>query len=82
MANQISLNVYKFNSQNPIPLSKVSKVGFPSANVLLRVATDQNGNPGTLLTNGFRPYGIVQTADGNQFYVQETQATLVQLANS
>lgn len=82
MSTQALVSVYKINSQTAIPLNRVTKIGFPMGNVMSRVASDQNGNPGVLLTTGFRPYGIIETANGNQYYTQETAAQLVALANS
>lgn len=83
MAQQISVNVYQINSQDPVPLANVSKMGFPPAGILLRVANDQNGNPGALLSNGVRCYGNIQAlATGSQYLVLETEAQLVTLSNA
>ena len=81
--NQISVNVYQINSLDPIALSKVTKMGFPSAGILIRVANDSNNNPGALLPNGIRCYGNIQVAaTGTQYLVRETEAALVTLANA
>lgn len=83
MANQIAVNVYQINSQDPIPLANVSKIGFPSAGVLLRVANDSSGNPGQLLSSGVRCYGNIQVvATGSQYLTDLTQAALVTAANT
>lgn len=83
MAQQFTCNVYQFNSQDPVPLASVGKIGFPSAGVLIRVANDSTGNPGLLLSNGVRTYGQIQlVATGSTYLVQETQASLVTLANA
>ena len=67
---------------DPTPLASVGKFGFPSAGVLIRVANDGNGNPGVLLSTGVRCYGNIQVvATGSQYLAQETQASLVTLAN-
>lgn len=81
MANQFAVNVYQINSQDPIPLADVSKIGFPGAGVLIRVANDSSNVPGALLSTGVRCYGNIQViATGTQYLAQEDQATLVTLA--
>ncbi len=81
--NLISVNVYQINSMDAIPLSKVTKFGFPSSGILVRVANDSNNNPGALLSTGIRCYGNIQlVATGSQYLVRETEAALVTLANS
>lgn len=85
MANQFAVNVYQINSQEAIPLADVTKIGFPSASVLIRVANDSNNNPGALLSNGIRCYGQLQVLSGGPqsiYYTLETQAQLVTLANA
>lgn len=83
MANQFAVNVYQINSQDPIPSASVTKFGFPSAGVMLRVANDQFGNPGAVLSNGVRCYGQVNVlATGANYLTGETQATLITLANA
>lgn len=83
MAQMINVNVYQINSQDPIPLSKVTKMGFPPAGILLRVANDQNNNPGALLSTGVRCYGNIQVAaTGSQYLTLETEAVLVTLCNA
>jgi hypothetical protein len=78
MANQFSVNAYQINSQDPLPLANVTKIGFPAAGVLIRVANDASGNPGILLSTGVRCYGNIQViATGTQYLAQENQATLV-----
>jgi hypothetical protein len=82
MAQQFAVNVYQFNSQDPVPLANVGKLGFPSAGVILRVANDSNGNPGAPLSTGVRCYGQIQVvATGSTYLSSESQATLVTLAN-
>lgn len=83
MAQQLAVNVYQINSQDPIPLANVGKLGFPSAGVLLRVANDSTGTPGILLATGVRCYGQIQVLSSNSTYLSaETQGTLVTLANA
>ena len=83
MANQFTVNAYQINSQDPIPLANVGKIGFPGAGVLIRVANDASGNPGVLLSTGVRCYGNLQViATGTQYLAQENQASLVSLANA
>ena len=82
MAQQFTCNVYQINSMDPIPLSKVGQIGFPSAGVLIRVANDTSGNPGILLSTGIRCYGQIQlAATGSTYLTEKTQAALVTLAN-
>ena len=83
MAQQLSVNIYQINSQTPIPLASVGQLGFPAAGVLIRRANDTSGNAGILLSTGVRCYGQIQlVATGDQYYVQNTQAQLVVLANA
>jgi len=83
MAQQFTCNVYQFNSQDPVPLANVGKIGFPSAGVLIRVANDTSGNPGILLSTGIRCYGSLQLiATGATYLAKETQAQLVVLSNA
>ncbi len=83
MAQQFTCNVYQFNSQDPVPLPSVGKLGFPSAGVLIRVANDSTGTPGVLLSTGIRCYGNIQIlATGSQYLTDLTQAALVTLANA
>lgn len=80
---QLAVNVYQINSQDPIPLANVTKIGFPSAGIITRVANDQNGNPGILLSTGVRCYGSIQVvATGAQYLTDLTQAVLVTNANA
>lgn len=83
MAQQFSANVYQFNSQDPVPLANVGKLGFPSAGVLLRVANDTSGNPGILLSSGVRCYGQIQLVSTGATYLTDvTQAALITAANT
>lgn len=82
MAQQFTCNVYQFNSQDPVPLASVGKIGFPSAGVLIRRANDSSGNAGVLLSTGVRCYGQIQlAATGSTYLTDLTQAALVVLAN-
>ncbi len=81
-ANVFTVNVYQINSQDPIPLGHVSKIGFPGSQVLITVANDPNGNPGVLLSSGVRCYGNLRLiATGSQYLTDLTQSALVTLAN-
>jgi len=83
MAQQIDPSVYQINSMDAIPLASVTKIGFPTAGILIRSANDQFGNPGVLLPTGIRCYGNIQlVATGSQYLVQEIAATLVTLSNA
>ena len=82
MAQQFTVNVYQFNSQDPVPLASVGKLGFPSAGVILRVANDAAGSPGVLLSTGVRCYGQIQVVSTGATYLTDlTQAVLVTNAN-
>lgn len=86
MAQQFAPNVYQINSLDPIPLASVTKLGFPSAGVLIRVANDSAGAPGILLSTGVRCYGAIQVLGGgtaqSQYLTDITQASLITLANA
>lgn len=86
MAQQFAPNVYQINSLDPIPLANVTKIGFPSAGVIIRVANDQNGNPGVPLSTGVRCYGAIQVLGGgvaqSQYLTDITQSALITLANA
>ncbi len=83
MAQQITCNVYQINSMDPIPLANVSKFGFPSAGIVIRVANDSTNTPGALLSNGIRCYGNIQlVATGSQYLTDLTQSALVVLCNA
>lgn len=79
----LNVSVYQINSLDPTPLANVQKMGFPTAGIMVRVANDQNGNPGVLLSTGIRTYGQINLlATGATYLVQETEATLVTLSNA
>lgn len=79
----INVNVYQINSMDPIPLASVTKMGFPTGGIMVRVANDSNNNPGALLTNGLRCYGQINVlATGATYLTLETEATLVTLSNA
>lgn len=83
MAQIFQVNVYQINSQDPIPLASVPKIGFPSADSLIRTANDNTGAAGVLLSTGVRCYGQIQIVPtGTQYLAQETAAALVTLANA
>lgn len=83
MAQIFNVNVYQINSLDPIPLASVPKIGFPSAGVMVRVANDSSGNPGTLLATGVRCYGQINVlATGATYLTADTESVLVTLANA
>lgn len=83
MAQIFSVNVYQFNSQDPVPLASVGKLGFPSAQSLIRVANDTSGNPGQLLSTGVRCYGQIQLVPTGSTYLTDiTQASIITAANA
>lgn len=75
MAQLFSVNVYQFNSQDPVPLPSVSPLGIPYASVLIRGI---NGGLGQLLATGIRVYSQIQLiATGATMLAIETPASLV-----
>lgn len=84
MAQQIATNVYQINSMDPIPLASVGKIGFPTAGIMIRPATNpQTGLVGIPLATGVTCYGNIQVvATGSQYLVVETAAQLVTLSNA
>jgi hypothetical protein len=79
MANQIAVNVYQIN-QNVLQRDQSMRFGFPSAGISLQ---DVTGSPTRSLSSGYNVYGLITTvADGKQYYVGETLAALVTLANA
>jgi hypothetical protein len=82
MAVQLSVNVYQINSQNPIPAALVSKIGFPTASIMLRPA-NTSGTTGQQLSSGQVVYGAIQVIhSGIQYLTLESEAQLVTLANA
>ncbi len=76
MAQQIAINVYQINNQDPIPLASVSKIGFPTAGILIR-GTD------VVLSTGVHAYSAIQVAaTGVQYLALETSSVLVTAANA
>jgi len=83
MAQIFQVNVYQINSLDPIPLASVPKMGFPSANTLIRTANDNTGAAGVLLSTGVRCYGQIQlVTSGSQYLTDITAASIVTLANA
>lgn len=78
MAQVISANIYKLNSNDPYPLSTVTALAFGTASIIIRAI------PATLalLSTGVYCYSAIQTANGSQYYCVETQAALVTAANA
>lgn len=76
MAQQIAFNVYQINNLDPVPAASVSKIGFPSAGILVRAAN-------TRLSSGQVVYGQIQLATtGTQYLVLESLAQIVTAANA
>ncbi len=73
MAQLIALQVYQFNSQDPVPLANTPIIDFPFAGIMVR------GIPGgQALNTGVIVYSQVQLiATGATYLVRETQATIV-----
>lgn len=83
MAQIFQVNVYQINSLDPTPLASVVKFGFPSAQSLVRVANDNTGAPGVLLTTGVRCYGQIQLVPTGATYLTDiTAASIATLANA
>jgi hypothetical protein len=80
--NLFSVSVYQINQSAPIPLAQVTTIGFPGGQILGRSINDANNNPGYLLSTGIRVYGAIQTANGSQYYVMQTLAQILTLANT
>jgi hypothetical protein len=75
MAQQVSFNVYQINSSDAIPAASVSKIGFPTAGIIVRA---QN----TRLSSGQVVYGQIQLiATGVQYSVLESQSAIITAAN-
>ena len=76
MANQISVQVYKINSQANIPLASTRIISFPTQGIIIRSADEPLGN-------GIWAYSKIQVLEtGAQYYARETRATLVTAANA
>lgn len=83
MAQIFQVNVYQINSLDPTPLASVPKIGFPSANSMVRTANDNNGNAGVLLASGVRCYGQINVlATGATYLTDLTAASIITLANA
>ena len=84
MAQQLNVNVYQINNADPIALGQVTKMGFPSAGVLLRSANNPStGTVGPYLSSGVYVYGVIQViSTGTQYYTSETESVLVTLSNA
>ena len=76
MAQQVLFNVYQINSQDPIPAASVSKIGFPTAGILVR-------GTNTRLSSGQVVYGQIQlVASGAQYLVLENATQIITAANA
>jgi hypothetical protein len=75
MANVFAVNVYQIN-QRMLPRDQSQRIAFPSTGVLLRSCID---SPKRSLSSGYNVYGVIQTQNGDQYYVGETIAQLVTL---
>jgi hypothetical protein len=78
----VSVNVYKINSLDPIPLAQVPMIGFPTGGCLLRKPVNDD-----TLSTGIRPYGIIQVigtngTGGDQYWTDTPYATLVTAFNA
>ena len=76
MAANFQVNVYQINQQNIAPRDAPYRMGFPTANVIIR---DNINSPTRSLSSGYNVYGIVQDVQGNQYFVAETIAQLATL---
>lgn len=72
MANVFAVNVYQINQKAVQDFGSL-RIAFPTTGVLLR---DCSGSA-TRSVGSNSVYGIVQTSDGNQYYVRETIAQLI-----
>lgn len=76
MAQIIGVSIYQINSQDPIPLASVTKIGFPTAGILIR-GTD------VVLGTGVHAYSQIQiAATGSMFLALQTADTLITAANA
>ena len=75
MANNFQVNVYQIN-QNVLVRDSPQKIGFPTANVIIR---DCSGSPTRSLSSGYNVYSIVQTSSGDLYYIGETISALATL---
>ena len=75
MAANFQVNVYQIN-QNVLPRDTPQKIGFPTANVIIR---DCSGSTTRSLSSGYNVYSIVQTTLGDLFYCAETITQLATL---
>lgn len=76
MANVIGVSVYQINAMDPIPLASVTKIGFPTAGILVR-GTD------VVLSTGVHAYSQIQlVATGTQYLALQTADTIITAANA
>lgn len=76
MAQQVQFNVYQINNQDPVPAASVTKIGFPSAGILVR-------GTNTRLSSGQVVYGQIQlVATGTQYLVLESATQINTAANA
>ena len=79
MANALFLvNVYQFNSQDPVPLGSLNKIAFPFAGVMIRGI---NSGAGQLLSTGVQVYSAINlVATGAVYLAEKTPAALQALS--
>jgi hypothetical protein len=85
MANIFQTNVYQIN-QNVMDRDAPKKMGFPSAGVIIQ---DVSNSPTRSLPSGYNVYGLIivpssaaANSQGTYYYVAETFAQLIALANA
>lgn len=85
MANMFQVNVYQIN-QRVMDRDAPQKRGFPSAGVIIQ---DVSASPTRSLPSGYNVYGLVivpssaaANSEGTFYYVAETFAQLIALANA
>lgn len=76
MAANFQVNVYQINQNNLAPRDTPYRIGFPTANVIIR---DCSTSPARSLSTGYNVYSIVQDTQGNQYFCAETIAQLAVL---
>ena len=74
MANVVQEWVYQINQKQPIPLSQVTSIGFPTQGMILG---DCFNSPTRALSTGANVYSFIQDQRGNKYYTTRTISQLI-----
>lgn len=77
--NLVALNVYQINQKVGFGTTSSQRIAFPTQGIIVR---DTSGSPTRSLSTGVNVYSALELPNGSQYYVTESQATIVSLFNA